>query len=48
MKNSLLETENVNQNITQIEEMKTFHPTEEEFSDPLIYIEGLLKNHEAM
>jgi len=27
--------------------MKTFYPTEQEFSDPLIYIENLLRNHHA-
>lgn len=47
LKNSLVETENVNANITEIEEMKTYFPTEQEFSDPLIYIENLLRNHEA-
>lgn len=47
MKNSIIETENVNANITEIEEMKAYHPTEEEFSDPLIYIDSLLRNEEA-
>ena len=48
LKNSLLETENVNASITEIEEMKTFYPTEEEFSvGPLNYIEHLIKNLDA-
>ena len=38
MRNSLLETENINNAISGIEEMKTFRPTEEEFADPLLYI----------
>ena len=47
MKNSMLETENVNTGISQIEEMKTFYPSEEEFADPLIYIDLLMAEQEA-
>ena len=47
MKNSIVETENVNANITEIDEMKTYFPTEEEFSDPLVYIDAMLRNEEA-
>ena len=47
MKKSLVETENVNANIDEIEEMKTYFPTEEQFSDPLVYIDALLRNDEA-
>lgn len=47
MKNSLLETENVNTAITKIEEMKTFYPSEEEFADPLVYIDLLVSDHQA-
>mmetsp|Transcript_31453 Transcript_31453/g.39090 ORF Transcript_31453/g.39090 Transcript_31453/m.39090 type:complete len:105 (+) Transcript_31453:478-792(+) len=43
MRNSLVETENVNTSITEIEEMKTFFPTEQQFSDPLLYIDSLIK-----
>ena len=44
MKNSLVETVNVNASISDIEEMKTFYPTEEQFSDPLLYIDHLMEN----
>ena len=48
MKKSLVETENVNASITEIEEMKTYYPTEKEFSDgPLVFIDNLLRNEEA-
>ena len=39
MRNSIMETENVNNSISEIDEMKTYFPTEQEFSDPLIYID---------
>ena len=42
LKNSLLETENVNEQINEIEEMKTYRPTEEEFSDPMSYIDSIV------
>jgi hypothetical protein len=47
MKNSMLETENVNASITEIEEMKTFFPTDQEFSDPMAYIDFLIKKQGA-
>lgn len=47
MKNSLVETANVNASIQDIEDMKTYFPTEEQFSDPLVYIDSLLRNNEA-
>lgn len=47
MKNSLVETANVNASIQDIEDMKTYFPTEEQFSDPLVYIDSLLRNSEA-
>lgn len=47
MKNSIVETENVNASISEIEEMKTFYPSEEEFSDPLTYIDQLIKKQGA-
>ena len=28
--------------------MKTFYPSEQEFSNPLVYIEDLLRNHQAL
>ena len=43
MRNSIMETENVNTELTEIEEMKTYRPTEEEFTDPLVYIDRLMK-----
>ena len=43
MKNSLLETVNVNASISDIEEMKTFYPSEAEFSDPMVYIDRLME-----
>ena len=46
MRNSLLETANVNSNINEIEEMKTFWPSEEQFRDPLLYIEQLMRNED--
>ena len=46
MRNSLLETENVNTCISAIEEMKTYFPTEAQFSDPLLYIESLIQSED--
>ena len=42
-----METENVNTELTEIEEMKTYRPTEEEFTDPLVYIDRLMKVQDA-
>lgn len=47
MRNSVIETENVNVAITEIEEMKTFYPTEAEFAKPLVYIEKLQQSEGA-
>jgi hypothetical protein len=47
MRNSIIETENVNAAITEIEEMKTYHPTEAEFVDPLVYIDRLVRERGA-
>ena len=45
--NSLIETENMTNQLSSIEEMKTFYPTEEQFKDPLVYIEGLIRKDKA-
>ena len=48
MQNSLIETRNVNASLGQIEQMKTFYPTEEEFSNgPGNYIEDIIDNKKA-
>ena len=47
MKNSLLETENVNAELEEIEEMKTYRPSEEEFKDPLVYIDKIMREEDA-
>ena len=47
MRNSLVETANVNSNINEIEEMKTFWPSEDQFRDPLLYIEQLMRNEDV-
>lgn len=40
LKNSLIETENkVTESLDVIEEMKTYYPSEEEFKNPITYIE---------
>lgn len=41
IKNSLIEKENSTQTLEEIEEMKTFRPSEEEFKNPIAYIEQL-------
>lgn len=41
IKNSLIEKENSTQKLEVIEDMKTFRPTEEEFKNPISYIEQL-------
>jgi jumonji domain-containing protein 2 len=43
LKNSLIETQNSNAALNSIEEMKTFHPSLEEFTNPIAYIEKLYK-----
>jgi hypothetical protein len=47
MRNSIVETENINASISKIEQMKTYYPTEAEFSDPLIYIDSLVRDKDA-
>lgn len=43
IKNSVLETKSTCDVLNNIEEMKTFKPTEAEFKEPLIYIEHLMR-----
>ena len=44
----MIETQNVNTGISDIEEIKTFHPTELEFSmGPCAYVEHIIDNEEA-
>jgi len=47
IKNSLLETKNTNSSLEDIEEMPVFYPTENEFKNPLEYIDNLYYNHHA-
>ena len=47
IKNSLVETKNVNDNLESIEEMPVYRPTEQEFQNPIDYIENLFKNHDV-
>lgn len=41
IKNSLIEKESLSQKLEVIEEMKTYHPTEDQFTNPIKYIEQL-------
>jgi len=41
IKNSLVETKNINFGLEMIEEMPVFYPTEKEFKDPMLYIDKL-------
>ena len=43
----MVETENVNNTITEIPQMKTYYPTEDEFADPLVFIDKLQRSSEA-
>jgi hypothetical protein len=43
IKNSMTEFQNSNASLDEIEEMKVFHPSEEEFQNPMVYIEQLIK-----
>ena len=47
IKNSLIETKNVNLSLSDIEEMPVFRPTEEEFNSPMDYIEKLYYKQKA-
>ena len=41
IKNSLVESENINNKLEEIDEMPIYRPTEEEFRNPINYIEYL-------
>ena len=41
MKNSMVETQSSLDQLDEIEEMKTYHPTLEEFKNPIEYIEKI-------
>ena len=41
LKNSLVESENINNKLNEIDEMPVFWPTEKEFEHPMDYIEQL-------
>lgn len=43
LKNSIIEAKQCSANLDDIEEMKTFHPTLEEFKNPIEYVEKLYK-----
>ena len=43
----MLETENVNSEFSEIEQMKTFHPTESEFENPIDYIENIMEKYDG-
>lgn len=43
LKNSMVEQESSGLQLDEIEEMKCFYPTEEEFKSPIVYIEKLVE-----
>lgn len=43
----MIETKNSVNNLDEIEDMPVFHPTEEEFSNPIDYIEKLQHHYGA-
>lgn len=47
IKNSIIESKNSISTLDDIEEVKTYHPSLEEFSKPLDYIEKLYKEGAA-
>ena len=47
IKNSLVETKNFNDNLENIEKMPEFRPTEEEFRNPVDYIEKLFREEDV-
>lgn len=42
-----METKNMNENLEMIDSMPVFRPTEEEFQNPIDYIESLQSKHNA-
>ena len=48
LNNSMLETKNICSGLENIEEMKTFRPTEAEFKKPLAYIEHLIRTQSIL
>ena len=46
-KNSLIDQKATTENLSEMKEMKTFRPTEEEFKDPVLYIEKLYREGNA-
>jgi len=47
IKNSLVETTNINSGLGDIEEMPVFYPTEEEFRNPIDYVDQLYYKEEV-
>ena len=47
IRNSLIEQKNTTEDLDQIEEMKVFKPSLEQFKDPITYIEYLIKEKQA-
>ena len=44
IRNSLVETKNTNENLSSIDQMPVYYPTEEEFKNPMDYIDKLYKS----
>ena len=47
MKLSTLETSNVNSEFAKIEQMKTYYPSEKEFSNPIAFIDSIMSSPAA-
>ena len=43
----MLETENVNSEFSEIEQMKIYYPTESEFKNPIVYIDNIMSKCEG-